>query len=163
MQLDYEMGGSSSKENRASRIYGSSHISGITGELNIDVARVDLDIDGVNGPARIINRWGDTCVAISEHTDGCSLTVESESGDITVALSDKVQETIDLLAHTVAGVIDYSAVGGDFSQVCNDMQLISWTTKSEISSSMNLKDQSAEVTLITRSGTIRVEKPESGS
>jgi RNA polymerase sigma-70 factor (ECF subfamily) len=62
----------------------------VTGNLDIDVGRLDLKVDDVRGSVNLRNRWGKTEFLLREHAAGSCYRLDADSGATRALFADEV-------------------------------------------------------------------------
>lgn len=88
----------------------NSTLQDITGEIGIDLGRVNLEVSDLEGAVDIRNRFGTTRFHLKSHEVGSRYRVESDSGEVLVFLHEDLIGEMTLTVHTLCGVVKHDAL-----------------------------------------------------
>jgi len=63
-------------------------VEDVVGEMQVDAARLDLTIRGIQGSATVRNRFGPTLFHMTSYIPGSEVCVETDSGELTLRIED---------------------------------------------------------------------------
>jgi len=161
LQSFYEYGGTDWSDHKARRKdIPDSTLRDITGEIRVDLGRVNLEASDLKGKVYIRNRFGTTRFHLSSYEPESKYRIESDSGEVLVFLKEDILGEINLTVNTLCGTIKYDAFKdlGELSKT-NDLQLMTLSTiTSKEPVNVSRKQLDAELCIKTRDGDVTIEK-----
>jgi len=141
MLSDYGVGGFEIN-NRCRALPRPVTVEDVNGDIDMDVARLDLTLKDISGSVWVRNRYGTTIFHVTKHERGSTYCLETDSGDITARISPNLHapealRNEEIAACTLCGTIDiYLPYGTGGGIVGPEMQIVSrhprdWDTFSD--------------------------------
>lgn len=161
LQSFYEYGSTDWSDHKARRKdIPDSTLRDITGEIGVDLGRVNLEASDLKGKVYIRNRFGITRFHLSSYEPESKYRIESDSGEVLVFLKEDILGEINLTVNTLCGTIKYDALKdlGDPYKT-NDLQLMTLSTiTSREPVNVSRRQLDAELYIKTRDGDVTIEK-----
>ncbi|MHC5035022.1 MAG: sigma-70 family RNA polymerase sigma factor [Planctomycetota bacterium] len=165
MLSDYSFGagdgGGEATSYRRLALFEETVLRGITGNVRADVGMRDLRLAGLSGDVRIRNRFGQTRLELSEHTDGSRYALEADSGEVVLAMRESLFGQVSVLLNSICGEIRYAPLA-ELDQVhpCNDtwVMTVSTVPLGNVRAELSAGRAPADLQVKTRNGNIIVEK-----
>ena len=130
----------------------------ISGEIDIDVGRVNLDAADLAGKIKIRNRFGETKYYLKQHDSESTCRLTSDSGPVRLFLAEDILSEISLTVNTMCGSIEDSAVSSEMDlKQSNNMQLITLSTAGG-GTPPGEKQRDVDIHVVTRNGDVTLEK-----
>ena len=126
-------------------------LSNVKGGVDIDVGRLMLDAQDLEGDISIYNRFGTTRLNQSSRESGTRCILRTVSGDTKLALDGRLAKKVSLVMYTRCGVLK-------LGQAKDEMRLYStYNDGHRITAGTTYDTTQADYLLLTESGTAEVE------
>jgi hypothetical protein len=141
------------------RIHDCS-LSSITGTIDVDVAYLNIEVQGISGTASIRNRFGTTRLHLTNDSIGTTFALETDSGKITILAEITAIEQMGFFLATLCGTIEHGALQElPNYHSSNDLQIINVNTVRQMVWPRDRnRDLAADVRVKTRDGNITIER-----
>ena len=126
-------------------------IDSVKGDVDIDVGRYELTAIDLAGDVSIHNRYGTTRLKQKTRKPESRLKLRTVSGEIQVALHERLVGKASLTMHSLCGSFDYGSAG-EAMALHNTQCIGHWLTMSSITEFAD-----ADIVVLTESGKVKVE------
>ncbi len=126
-------------------------IDSVEGDVDIDVGRYELTAIDLAGDVSIHNRYGTTRLKQNTQKPESRLRLRTVSGEIQVALHERLVGKVSLSMHSLCGSFDYGSAG-EAMALHNTQCIGHWLTMSSITDFAK-----ADIVVLTESGKTKVE------
>jgi RNA polymerase sigma factor (sigma-70 family) len=106
----------------------SCRVEDVSGGVDLDVARMDLELARLGGTVKVMNRYGDTRFHVAEWTQGSRCRLESVSGSVRLFLKEELIPDLPLTVLTLCGSIGFGPYRELDKGQANSTQVASFST-----------------------------------
>lgn len=151
-QRMYEFGASSYLEGKIrNKDVWEGKLSNVKGGVDIDVGRLVLDAQDLDGDISIYNRFGTTSLNQSSRKSGTRCILRTVSGETTLALDKSLAKKVSLVMYTRCGVLK-------LGKAKDEMRIYStYNDGHRITAGTTYDTTQADYLILTESGTAEVE------
>ena len=130
-------------------------LANVTGEIELDLGHVALEVRNPGGHVSTKNRTGNTTVSADKWIKGKKWRLESRSGDVTVRLTNELYQEQSVTCSTLSGELDYSLLSQDEFHKANCPDYMLFSTRCEKEDMVNKLN--ADVLITVESGNIKLD------
>jgi len=134
-----------------------SAIRDLTGEITLDLGRVNLTAADLHGKVTIRNRFGATRFHLNRHEQGSRYRIHADSGEVIVFLKGELSTELTVTVHTLCGHLKLDALRGTSRNRHFAQGLISSSTVT-VPMPLMERDRTSDLVVTTRDGDVTIEK-----